>query len=497
MIEILVSNPADAVTERKNVMAKFASNSSLARKSPSKSVRVTNAAGGPGYSQSTKLELVSILLTSFLQDQHYRSGNATLLRIKELVAATDPLFAAKAAVFARNEFGMRSVSHTVAGELAKLVKGASWTRAFFNKVVRRPDDVTEILAYYLATYGRPIPNALKRGLAAALERFDDYQLAKYRRDGAEFKLVDAVNLVRPKQTGAIERLMKGTLKPADTWETKLTQAGQNVDTSETSVEEVKAAAWKELLTEKKLGYLALLRNIRNIMEADASLKDELARQLVNREAIKKSLVFPFQIKTAYEIVEGLSDGRKVLRALDDAIDLSLDNVPKFEGDSVVILDVSGSMSSVSKIASIFAAVLVKAWDADLVQFDTTARYVENLNTKDSTMTLAKKLQYSGGGTDMPCAIRALRKKYDRVVILSDMQTWVNNASPVGDFNAYKKRFDAKPRVYSFDLQNYGTMAFPQEDVYALAGFSEKVFDLFKHLEQDRNAMVNKIEAYQF
>jgi hypothetical protein len=478
-------------------MSKYARNPSLVRKSPTKSVRVINAAGGPGYTQTAKLELISLLLTSFVQGEHYRSENATMLRVKELIAKVDPLFAAKAAVFARNEFGMRSITHTVAGELAKTVKGAVWSRPFFNKIVRRPDDATEILAYYLANYGRPIPNSLKRGLATALARFDEYSLAKYRRDGSEFKLIDVVNLVRPVQTPAIEKLMKGTLKPADTWETKLAQAGQNVDTTETSVEEVKAAAWKELLSTGKLGYLALLRNIRNIMQADSSLKDELARQLVNRDAIKKSLVFPFQIKTAYEIVETLADNRKILRALDDAIDISLDNVPKFEGDSVVVLDVSGSMSSVQKIAAIFATVMVKAWDCDLVYFDTSARYADNLNTKDSTMTLASKLQFSGGGTCMPSAIRALRKKYERVVILSDMQTWVDGESPVAPFAEYKRKFDASPRVYSFDLQNYGTMAFPQENVYALAGFSDKVFSLMSKLEQNRNAMIDEIDKVDF
>jgi 60 kDa SS-A/Ro ribonucleoprotein len=493
-------------------MAKFASNSAVARKSPAKSVKTTNAAGGPGYTQSAKLELVSLLLTCFVKDSAYRDENATLLRVKELIGKVDPLFAAKAAVFARTEFGMRSITHTVAGEIAKSVKGATWTRGFYNKVVHRPDDVTEILAYYMTNYGKPIPNALKRGLGAALGRFNDYQIAKYRRDGAEFKLVDAVNLLygtksRPiRKDGAewkdgqlsptLGKLVRNELAPADTWETKLSKAGQS-DETEVSVDEAKAEAWKNLLSEKKLGYLALLRNIRNIMQADASLKDELAAQLVNRAAIKKSLVFPFQIKTAYDVAAGLPDNRKVLRALDDAIDLSLDNVPKFEGDSVVILDVSGSMTSVAVIASIFAAVLVKAWDADLVKFDDSASYIDNLNTKDSTMTLAGKLHYSGGGTNMPSAINALRKKYERIVILSDMQTWVNGQSVVGPFNDYKRRFSAKPRVYSFDLQNYGTMAFPQEDVYALAGFSDKVFDLMKHLEQDRNAMVNRIESISF
>lgn len=94
---------------------------------------------------------------------------------------------------------------------------------------------------------------------------------------------------------------------------------------------------------------------------------------------------------------------------------------------------------------------------------------------------------------MPCGIRALRKRYDRIVILSDMQTWVNDESQVGPFNSYKKQYGAKPKVYSFDLKNYGTMAFPQESVFALAGWSDKVFDIVKLLEQDRNALVHRVE----
>ncbi len=92
---------------------------------------------------------------------------------------------------------MRSVSHLVAAEIAASVKGESWTNAFYNRVVHRPDDVLEILACYLGAGDRPIPNALKKGLGAGAARFDEYQLAKYRRESADLNLVDAVNLLHP------------------------------------------------------------------------------------------------------------------------------------------------------------------------------------------------------------------------------------------------------------------------------------------------------------
>jgi 60 kDa SS-A/Ro ribonucleoprotein len=483
-------------------MAKFASSAKVARKVPGRTV-VTNAAGGPGYAQSAKLEFVSILLTSFVQDQFYRSENGTILRVKELLKQVDPRFAAQAAVFARNEFGMRSISHIVAAEIANSVKGQSWTKDFFNVVCRRADDPVEILAYYMATYGKPIPNSLKKGLAAALQRFDHYQLAKYRRDGQAFKMIDAVNLIRPKETPAIKALMTGTLKPADTWETKLTQAGQAAEDEE-SKSEMKAQAWAEMIREKKLGYLALIRNLRNILQsADSELVSLVCEQLRNKDAIAKSLVFPFQIHTAYEVVGGLngSVSRKVMGALDDAIDLSCGNVPKLEGDSVVFLDVSGSMSGKpAQIASIFAAVICKAWDADLIRFDDSAAYV-NYNRKDSTMSLSRGFQFSGGGTNMPSAIQAMNRKYSRVLILSDMQTWVGGHA-YGNANtamqAYTRKFGVKPFVYSFDLNGQGTMAFPEDRVAAIAGFAgDKLFKIMSLLEQDRQAMVHTIEKVEF
>jgi len=121
-----------------------------------------NLAGGPAFAQSRKLELVSMLLTSFLEDQCYRKTSATAARLRELITSIeDKRFVAKAALYARREAGMRSVSHLVAGELAHSVKGADWTKRFYDRLSYRVDDVLEILAYTMAVYGKPVPNSLK------------------------------------------------------------------------------------------------------------------------------------------------------------------------------------------------------------------------------------------------------------------------------------------------------------------------------------------------
>ncbi len=367
----------------------------------------------------------------------------------------------------------------------------------------------------MATYGKPVPNSLKKGLSAFLLRQSEYSLAKYKRDGQPFTLIDTVNLVfgtkpRPARKDgttftdrrlsvALGELLRGELAPADTWETKLSNAGQVAKSGEGDLAELKSQAWGELMSQKKLGYLALIRNLRNIIAAQVTT-DVVVKALTDRDAIKKSLVFPFQINTAYEVVGGLngSESRQIMAALDDAIDIACDNVPKVDGKSVIFLDVSGSMSSckADQIASIFCAVLAKAWNADVIAFSDSAQYV-NFNLKDSTMSLARAFKYSSGGTNMPSAVQAMNQKYDRIMILSDMQTWQggNTSTILGN---YERKYGAKPFVYSFNLQEQGgTTAFPEARVACIAGFSDKVFKLMGSMEQDPQTLVKTIEEVEF
>lgn len=470
--------------------------------SPSQGTKTTNLAGGEAYRESPKLELVSILLTSFVADQYYQKASDSIKQLTGLLDRVPAKFAAQAAIYGRTKFGMRSISHVLAGELASRVKGEQWTKSFYDQVVYRPDDMTEIASYYFKKYGKPMPNSLKKGLAKAFAKFDQYQLAKYRGEGKDVSLVDLVNLVRPvpttKNKAALKALVEGKLKSLETWEAKLTQAGQ-VAENDAEKDELKSKAWKDLLLEKKLGYFALLRNIRNIAEQSPEMLDEALKQLTDRKAIKKSLVLPFRFETAILEIHGsnIEGGRKILVALNQALDISVDNVPEFKGKTLIVLDTSGSMNGrPAQIGALFTAILAKANpNSDVMVFSNHAQYV-TVNPLDSTLTIAGNIPFHGGGTNFHAIFDEANKAYDRIIILSDMQGWVGYNSPVQTFNQYKARLDANPRIYSFDLAGHGTLQFPEPNIFAIAGFSEKVFDMMALLEQDKNAMIKEIEKVE-
>ena len=460
-----------------------------------------NLAGGQAYSQSNELALVSLLLTSFVNDQFYRNAQSSLEDLRKLSAKVkDKEFVAKAAIFARDRFGMRSITHALAGELTSQLEGAEWGKNFYDKVVVRVDDMTEIMSYYLAyktSKDSPkFPNALKKGFAKAFDKFDGYQLAKYKGESKDVKLVDLVNIVHPVPTmrnkEALESLIKGELKNTQTWESKLSQAGQ-VAESEEDLTKLKADVWSELLSTRKLGYFALLKNLRNIISQSPDSISAACEMLVDERMIKNSRVLPFRFTTAYDEISKLGSSkevRDVLVAINRALDISVCNVPKFDGETLVVMDVSGSMSGrPSEIASLFGAILAKVNNSDVMTFSTSANY-KQYNPMDSVLTIRDGFKYSGGGTNFRAIFEKANKKYDRVIILSDMQAWVGYESPTRQFAEYKKKFGANPFVYSWDLAGYSTLQFPEQNVFALAGFSDRVFDIIKLMETDKKALFN-------
>jgi 60 kDa SS-A/Ro ribonucleoprotein len=463
--------------------------------------KTVNLAGGEAFQQSPELELISILLTSFANDQFYRSENETYSTLSNLIEKCDRKFVAQAAIYARTKFGMRSITHVTASILAPHIRGLKWAKDFYNVIVYRPDDMMEIISL-LGKEGK-LPNAMKKGFAKAFDKFDAYQLAKYKGEGKECKLVDIVNLVHPipieKNAKALSDLIKGVLKSTETWEAKLSKAGQTAKSDEEKVE-LKKEAWTDLIKTKKIAYFALLKNLRNIIEQAPEVVNEAISILTDEKMIKKSLVLPFRFITAFEEIENLPQGkivRDVLIALNKAIDISVNNVPKFKGETLVVLDTSSSMQGKpSQIGSLFSAVLVKASNCDMMTFDYAARYI-NFNPLDSTVTISKGLRFDAGGTNFHSIFLTANKKYDRVIILSDQQGWVGHYSPSKEYLDYKRKYNADPFIYSFDLQGYGNMQFPERNVFCLAGFSDKVFDIMKLLEQDKHALVNEIKKVQF
>ncbi len=153
---------------------------------------------------------------------------------------------------------MRSITHALAGYLAPHLSGKPYAKSFYDKIVHRVDDMQEILAVIQSTSKKCVPNAVRKGFKSAFERFDAYQLAKYRTENKAIKLVDIVNLIHPKHNKSLEKLIKGELKNEQTWEAKLSAAGNSNNAT------AKEEAWSEQILNKKLGYLALIKNLRNI-----------------------------------------------------------------------------------------------------------------------------------------------------------------------------------------------------------------------------------------
>ena len=479
------------------------------------SQKTVNLAGGEAFKETPRLELVSLLLTSFVKDQFYRSAKAGLKQLEELVLANDPTFVAKAGIFARTEFGMRSITHALAGELGfdARAKGELWGKRFFNKIVHRPDDMTEILGYYLGRYGKPIPNAMKKGFSIAFNRFDAYQLSKYRAENKRVSLVDVLNLVHPKPIDdkhqeLFKALTEGTLTSTSTWEARLTKAGQE-SSNEEEKSRLKKQAWVDLVKSKEIGYFALLRNLRNIAEQAPEVLDEALLILTDRKLIKKSLVLPFRYISAYKAIseKHLANQRKIVDAINEAIQISLGNCPSMQ-DTVVMVDSSGSMVSLWNnggfgsgdyltTASIFAAIMASK-GADIVIYSDSAFYMNGIISGTPVITLAENIYKSihHGGTNIRSAFERLAKPYRRIVILSDEQSWKGYYSPTGVLKVYKKNFSADPHIYDIDLAGYGTLQFPERRVYSLAGFSDKIFDIMEILEQDREALIHKIEAVE-
>lgn len=479
--------------------------------------RTVNLAGGIAYSESPELELISLLLTSFAQDQYYRTAEETFAQVKELLTKVNPIFAAKAALYARCKIGMRSISHVLAAELEPYLKNTGIAKKFYHLIAHRVDDITEICSYHAQNIkkeskkGKCYPTkAMAAGFRRAFESFDEYQLAKYKSSNNQIKLIDIVNSIHPKgnekNKKALELLVKGQLKATKTSSAEMSAIGQKKDISDEERKELIKENWTKRIQERQIGYMDLVKNLRNIIQQAPEAIELACDMLVQEKLIDKSKILPFRFMTASEEISKLDPSdhtRKIIVALDKAIDLSAQNVPKFDGRTCVILDCSGSMTSSpgrtktpQEIGALFTACLIKTNQCDLILFGDQASYVQ-YNPLDSITSLTTGLKkINAGGTDFNAPIKCLTRTYDRLIILSDMQGWLNNYALKSTFTEYKKKYSADPQIWSFDLSGYGSLQFPERNVFCVAGFSQNVFDIMQKLSQDKNALINEVNKIE-
>ncbi|MBC7893318.1 MAG: TROVE domain-containing protein, partial [Sphingobacteriaceae bacterium] len=323
---------------------------------------VVNYEGARAYALDPALELYSAVVTASLSgNQFYEKESEKLTRIRELVAKADPRFVAQLAVYARQQMHLRSIPLVLAVELARIHRGDDLVGRLVARVVQRADEITELLACYVAANERRgskqlggLSKQVQHGLAEAFNRFDAYQFAKYNRAGAAVSLRDALFLVHPQakssaQQVVFDQIATTALPVPYTWETELSALGQGGFEGETARQIAVRQTWETLIASGNVGYMALLRNLRNILAAGVS-REALAhvcRVLSNAHNVANARQLPFRYLAAYRELNGFPSGRVplVLDALETAVAHAAVNIPGFGEETRVVLaaDVSSSM----------------------------------------------------------------------------------------------------------------------------------------------------------
>jgi hypothetical protein len=479
------------------------------------------------------LELYAAVATAALSDQFYEAADTRVERLRGLIARNDPHLVARLAVYAREQLHLRSVPLVLAVELARLHKGDSLVSCLIARIVQRADEIPELLAYYAQANGRTgiktlgrLSKQVQRGLALAFNRFDAYQLAKYDRAGAAVRLRDALFLVHPKprdeaQQAVFNHLVAGTLPVPYTWETELSAAGQVAYASPAERQAALAGTWAALVASGRLGYMALLRNLRNLLETNVGA-DTLAlvcTTLADPGQVARARQLPFRFLAAYREVLALENGAAapVLAALEAAIVSSARNLRGFGPETRVVLacDVSGSMQQPVSPRS-----KVLLYDVGLVLAMLLQRRCQHVVTglfgdRWQRVTLPQgrvlrnvqalyhrvgEVGYATNGHLVVQDLRQRREVIDKVMIFTDCQLW--NTTGAGtlaqEWAAYRATVAPHARLYLFDLAGLGTTPLDvraEDGVALIAGWSDKIFDVLAALEDGSNALaeVEKIE----
>jgi hypothetical protein len=393
----------------------------------------------------------------------------------------------------------------------------------------------ELLAYYQVANNRKAVKKLNRlskqvqkGLAAAFNKFDEYQFAKYNRS-TEVKLRDALFLVHPKakdeaQQALFNKIVKQELAIPYTWETELSELGQQKFANGKAKDRAITAKWEELIDSDKLGYMALLRNLRNILQANVSAAHikKVSDRLGDEKAVANSKQLPFRFLAAYRELKDISSSFNgyIMDALETAITYSVRNMKGFDLDTRVVIacDVSGSMqkpiSAKSKVLlydiGLLLGMLMQSKSKNVVSgiFGDTWKIMplpgrDVLAKVDALYRRQGEVGYSTNGYKVLKDLVDRKYVADKIMMFTDVQLWDSRTSNSSASNtmaycwaAYKK-IAPNAKLYLFDLAGYGNTPLQVEKngVHLIAGWSDKVFDVMEAMENGTNALevINSIE----
>lgn len=466
--------------------------------------RVQNLAGANAYRLSPEWELYTSVVTTSLNNSFYEQEEERIARVRNLIGSCDPLFVARLAVYARTAMNLRSIPLVMAVELARVHKGDDLVRRLTAQTIRRADEITELLAYYQQANQRTgtkklnrLSKQLQAGLQDAFNAFDAYQFAKYNRD-SEVRLRDALFLVHPKakdgqQQEVFNEIVSNSLPTPYTWETELSAVGQN--SFATSKEKAAAfrAKWEELIDSEKLGYMALLRNLRNLLEAEVSGEHilKVGNKLASEKAVESSKQLPFRFLAAYRELSKTPSlyATMLMTALERAVQVSARNITGFDDSSRILIacDVSGSMqypiSPKSKIMrydiGLMLGMLLKSRCAKVMTgiFGDRWKLISLpdtgiLSNVDAFYKREGEVGYSTNGYLVIKDLIERRAEIDKVMMFTDCQLWNNNGNfQLEDQWKEYKKICPKAKLYLFDLAGYGNtpLDITREDVYLIAG----------------------------
>ena len=484
--------------------------------------------GAPGYARDAKSELFLLAVTNTVGEQtFYESAGDHDSRFTQLVAqvaVTDPDWTGRFLRWLRTDANMRSASLVGGLEAARAMVGAKIPggRQIVASVLQRADEPGEALAYWTSRHGRRVPMPVKNGIADAVAKlYTEYSLLKYDTASRGFRFADVIDLSHPspaapwqddlfrfaldrrhgRDTEIPERLtmIQGnadlrtelatdphmTITPellqntGMTWEDILSLSGSKVD---------KAELWTALIP--SMGYMALLRNLRNFDEAGVSdeVADRVSSRLADSEQVAKSRQFPFRFYAAHKAVSSLRWGN----ALERALKASLANVPALGGRTLILVDQSPSMfpgyyfsttqrrsdMSNADMAKLFGSALaLRAADATLVGYGSTS-YPVPFSRGEAVLHLMEKFVISDG-TDTFGAAATHFARHDRVVIVTDEQ------NQPGRYRSIDDVIPASVPVYVWNIGGYqlGATASGGRNRHTFGGMTDAAFAMIPLLER--------------
>lgn len=466
--------------------------------------KTVNKSGHVAYSMNDKDKLVTQVLTSFFNEKKFYGDNSNeMIELAKNVANNDPRFVSNLARYARKEMHLRSVSHVLTCIVSYEVKTKPYIKETVYDVVERPDDILEILSCYISMFGKPIPNGLKKALGNSMKRFNEFQISKYNGGKKAVKFKDVLKLthVKPsnrKEQSMFKNIMNDTLPIAKRWETELSANGNNQET------------WENLIDENRLGYMAMLRNLRNIINANPRNISKVYDKLENKDEVLRSKQLPFRFMSAYREVPRTSS--RVLDVLENAIEYSVENLPRLRGKTVIAIDISGSMcDSISSksnvrccdIGALLGVLASRICDDYIVYTFNTRLSNVTYSKRNGIISTSNEISRCTGGTDLSLPIQEMINKNikaDRLIMISDNE--INSGWRGGYMHTcqslvdkYRNKVNKNLWVHAIDLQGYGTQQFIGGKTNIIAGWSERLLEFINLAERGIDTQVKHIEEY--